>query len=123
MAVVARLSKRFYDEFGEDLANELVELLNQVDDSSRKELRELNELNFARFDAKLEQRIADTNARIEALAATVVKKEDLALVKSDVIAMKGALAESVADRFTAQNRFLYLAMAMQLAATLSLWLR
>src|SRR5256885_9719281 len=53
--VTARLSKRFYDALGEEIANELVNWFNQVDESYRTDLRELNELNFARFDAKLEQ--------------------------------------------------------------------
>jgi len=34
-------------------------VFNQVDATYRLELRELNELNFARFDAKLEQRTAE----------------------------------------------------------------
>jgi hypothetical protein len=67
MPIVARLSKRFYEELGEDIANELVELLNSVDAASRQELRELNELNFARFDAKLEQRVAELRQSIGAL--------------------------------------------------------
>jgi hypothetical protein len=41
------------------IANELVEWFNQVDATYRADLRELNELNFQRFDAKLEQRLAD----------------------------------------------------------------
>jgi hypothetical protein len=57
--VTARLSRKFYDAFGDDLANELVEWFNQVDLTYRTDLRELNELNFARFDAKLEQRVAE----------------------------------------------------------------
>lgn len=36
--------------------------LHQVDTTYRADLRELNELNFARFDAKLEQRIAEVRA-------------------------------------------------------------
>ncbi len=32
---------------------------NSVDATYRADLRELNELNFARFDAKLEQRLAE----------------------------------------------------------------
>jgi len=39
-----------------------VSYLNQIDWDYRGELRELNELNFARFDAKLEQRIAEVRA-------------------------------------------------------------
>ena len=65
MPVTARLSKRFYDVFGEEIANELVNWLNQVDDTYRTDLRELNELNFSRFDAKLEQRLAESDGRWE----------------------------------------------------------
>ncbi len=50
---------RFYDVLGEDVANELVDWFNAVDLTYRTDLRELNELNFARFDAKLEQRLAE----------------------------------------------------------------
>jgi hypothetical protein len=57
--VTAKLSKRFYDVLGEDVANELVDWFNAVDLTYRADLRELNELNFARFDAKLEQRLAE----------------------------------------------------------------
>jgi hypothetical protein len=65
MPVTAKLSLRFYEKFGEEIANELVEWFNSVDATYRSELRDLNELNFARFDAKLEQRVAELDARIE----------------------------------------------------------
>jgi len=61
--VTARLSKRFYDVFGEEIANELVDWFNAVDDTYRADLRELNELNFSRFDAKLEQRLAELDSK------------------------------------------------------------
>ena len=64
MPVTARLSKRFYDVFGEEIANELVNWFNQVDDTYRTDLRELNELNFSRFDAKLEQRLAEVESHL-----------------------------------------------------------
>lgn len=73
MPVTARLSKKFYDRFGEDIANELVDWFNQVDATYRTDLRELNELNFARFDAKLEQRIAQVEAKMDALRAELIK--------------------------------------------------
>jgi hypothetical protein len=57
--VTAKLSKRFYDVLGEVIANELVDWFNAVDLTYRGDLRELNELNFARFDARLEQRLAE----------------------------------------------------------------
>ena len=65
MPVTAKLSRKFYDRLGDDVANELVEWLNLVDATYRSELKELNEHNFARFDAKLEQRVAELNAKIE----------------------------------------------------------
>jgi hypothetical protein len=52
---------------------ELVEWLNQVDSTYRSELKELNEVNFARFDAKLEQRIAELRTEIHGLKAELIK--------------------------------------------------
>ena len=65
MPVTAKLSRKFYERLGDDVANELVEWLNQVDATYRSDLRELNELNFARFDAKLEQHWAQLDAKWE----------------------------------------------------------
>ncbi|HWH04184.1 MAG TPA: hypothetical protein VN719_10440 [Gemmatimonadales bacterium] len=62
--MTAKLSQAFYDALGNDVANELVEWFNSVDATYRTDLRELNELNFARFDAKLEQRLAETKAEL-----------------------------------------------------------
>jgi hypothetical protein len=65
MPVTAKLSRAFYEKLGDALANELVEWFNQVDATYRSDLRELNELNFARFDAKVEQRFAQFDAKVE----------------------------------------------------------
>ncbi len=40
-------------------------LINAVDVTYHTELREINELNFARFDAKLEQRMSQLGAKFE----------------------------------------------------------
>lgn len=64
MPVTAVLSKKFYDTFGEDITNELVTWFNAVDATYRADLRELNEANFARFDAKLEQRLAELKGEL-----------------------------------------------------------
>ena len=61
MPVTAKLSLLFYEK-REQVATELVEWFNSVDATYRSDLRELNELNFARFDAKLEQRLAELGA-------------------------------------------------------------
>jgi len=42
-----------------------VEWFNRVDATYRTDLRELNDLNFARFDARLDQRVAASEAKIE----------------------------------------------------------
>ena len=67
--VTAKLSRDFYERFGDKLANELVEWFNLVDATYRSDLRELNDLNFARFDAKLEQRLAELDAKWERRSA------------------------------------------------------
>jgi len=64
MPVTAKLSRKFYDRFGDDIANELVDWFNMVDETYRAELRELNERNFLRFDSRLEQRIAEQSASL-----------------------------------------------------------
>lgn len=65
MPVTAKLSKLFYDRLGNEIADELVDWFNAVDEAYRTNLKELNELNFSRFDAKLEQRMAELNAMLE----------------------------------------------------------
>ena len=65
MPVTARLSKAFYEKMGEQVTSELVEWFNSVDATYRSDLRETNELNFARFDAKVSERFAEQDARIE----------------------------------------------------------
>src|SRR5437016_2870644 len=62
--VTARLSKRFYDVFGEEIATELVDWFNAVDATYRADLRELNELNFSRFEAKLGERLAELESHL-----------------------------------------------------------
>ena len=64
MPVTAKLSLRLYEKLGEAVANELVEWFNSVDATYRSDLRELNELNFSRFDARLEQRVAELRAEL-----------------------------------------------------------
>ena len=57
--------------------NELVDWFNQVDATYKSDLRELNELNFARCEARLEgeiaQAVAQLEARMAAFEARVIK--------------------------------------------------
>ena len=101
MPVTAKLSKKFYDTLGEDIANELVDWFNQVDATYRSELRDLNELNFARFDAKLEQRIAEVRADIAVLHGKIESQVDALNHKVD--AQVGALNHKVDAQVDALN--------------------
>ena len=83
MPVTARLSRKFYETFGEDVTNELVDWFNSVDTTYRNDLRELNEVNFGRFDGKLEQRLAQFDAKLVALDAKLDQR--LAELKSDLV--------------------------------------
>jgi hypothetical protein len=112
MPVTAKLSLAFYEKLGENVANELVDWFNAVDATYRSDLRELNELNFARVDAKMEQRIsalgselgvkmerleARLDARIDRLAAALENKLD-----SQVAARAFAQIDARFDRMEAR---------------------
>lgn len=74
---VAKLSREFYEKFGDKLADELVNCLNSIEASYRAELRDLFDAQFGRSDEKLERRLIDTKAelgiKIEQLRADVLK--------------------------------------------------
>jgi hypothetical protein len=48
-----------------------------VDATYRSDLRELNEINFLRFDAKLEQRAVSIEAKIDGLEARLDRRIDV----------------------------------------------
>ena len=70
-----------------------MEWFNQVDATYRSELRELNELNFARFDAKLEQRIAELRAEVAMLEARFEAKlgTEIATLEGRLLARLGVV--------------------------------
>jgi hypothetical protein len=84
MPVTAKLSQAFYDRLGHPVADEMVDWFNQVDAAYRSDLRELNELNFARFDAKLEQRLAESARVLEQRLSSL----ELSLVRQQVAQMR-----------------------------------
>jgi len=57
--VTAKLSSKFYERFGDDIAGELVDWFNAVDHTYQTQLKETNELNWERFKATLQ---AETGA-------------------------------------------------------------
>ena len=81
--VTARLSRKFYDRFGDDIANELVNWFNAVDATYQASLKELNELNFARFDATLGHRLAGMDAKWDKRFAELDAKWEVRFAELD----------------------------------------
>lgn len=86
MPITAKLSRGFYDKFGDEIVNELVELLNQVDLAFRSELRQVNEAQFVRWDARLDQRLAEFSAELrgEMHALRTDLRGEMASLRSDL---------------------------------------
>ena len=64
MPVTVKFSREFYDRFGHEAVDELVNYLNQIDAGYRSELKELNQANSARFEDKLQRRIGQAESRL-----------------------------------------------------------
>jgi hypothetical protein len=77
----AVLSKKFYEKFGEDVTNELVNWFNAVDATYRADLRELNELNFARFRAELCAELTRLRAELKVEFAEELRRLETRLVR------------------------------------------
>jgi hypothetical protein len=114
MPVTARLSKLFYERLGEDVTNELVDWFNAVDATYRGDLKELNELNFVRFDAKLEQRVAALDAKLEQRLGTLE-----ANLRADMAGLEAKLERRLGE----QTRWLFVAWASLLIPIIGLWMR
>jgi len=116
--VTAKLSRKFYDTYGDELANELVDWCNEVDATYRADLRELNELNFARFDAKLEQRMVELDAKWAGRWTELDAKLDRRLAE-----LKTELAERLAKLETGLIRWMFAFWAPTALALVALLLR
>lgn len=64
--ITARLSREFYDRLGDTVAHELVEWFNAVDTQYRQEFRDLFEAHFGRFEARLQQGLAELRSELRA---------------------------------------------------------
>lgn len=83
MPVTAKLSREFYERFGNDLTNELVNWMNQVDTAYRGEFRDLFEVHCGRFDSKLEQRATQLEAKLEQRITVLDAKLDHRITQLD----------------------------------------
>ncbi len=62
MPVTAKLSRKFYERLGDDVADELVDWFNAVDATYKSDLKETNDLNWERFNDRLDSRLDSLRA-------------------------------------------------------------
>jgi hypothetical protein len=103
MPVTAKLSRAFYDRFGDEIVAELVEWLNQVNDAYRSDLTQVIEANNRRIDggfghlrAELRADLAETSA---ALRQEIV--ETNAGLRREIAETNAALRRDMTDGFAA----------------------
>ena len=91
MPVTAKLSKLFYERLGDQIANELVEWFNKVDDSYKADLRQMNDLNWARFEAKYatKQDLSDMKAEL---------KSDITGIRNELADFKGEVERRLGEQ-------------------------
>ena len=82
MPITARLSHKLHQTLGDEAAEDLVNWMQQID-AHRAELRELNELNFSRLDARL---------------AEMATRADLAELRQELHAGLGSLETKLEQR-------------------------
>ena len=121
MPVTAKLSRHFYERLGEQIANELVDWFNAVDATYRSDLREVNEINFARFDAKVEQRFAEQDAKFEKRFADFEIKVEKGFAAVNV--RFAELETKIERKLGDQTRFFVVAWSALFAAMIGLWFK
>ncbi len=97
---VTKLSREFYDRFGDKLTDELVNCLNSIEASYRAEIKDLFAAHFERFEEKLERRTAETAAHFarfeekfeHRLAATKAElRQEIAGLRVEIHSVKADL--------------------------------
>ena len=121
MPVTARLSKRFYETLGEDVANEMVDWFNAVDTTYKADLRDLIEVQAQRFDAKLEQRLAETRADLRTEIGQVRAEMGVgfAQVRTEMATGSAALRTEMASLRAELIKWMFLFWLGTVAATLA----
>jgi hypothetical protein len=99
MPVTIKLSRKFYDKLGEDVANEFVNALNTVDTSYRSELRDIIGQQFVAFEAKQLQRLTEFRADIDQRFSTL--RADFLTHRADMDQRLAGLDVKWTERWTA----------------------
>ena len=93
MPVTAKLSRKFYEQLGDDVAGELVDWFNAVDATYKSELKETNELNWERFKATLHEEISSLRGELHAETSSLRAelRGEIALLRGDIRAEMKAM--------------------------------
>ena len=90
----AHMLRKFSEAFGTEVAAELVDWASPLDNTLRDEIKDRGEQYYLRFEAKLEQRLAETIAELRAEigglrnemhAGFASIRAEMALQRSDMI--------------------------------------
>ena len=92
-----------------------------MDATYRSDLRELNELNFARFDAKLEQRVDALEHRMDVFEARMEQR--FAVFEARMEQRFAEFEARMERRFGEQARWMFAAWASLLIPIIGLWIR
>jgi hypothetical protein len=87
--ITAKLSRKFYEKLGDDVAGELVDWFNAVDATYKSELRELNELNWERFKGTLHEEISSLRWELRGEISSL--RGEMAALRSDIRAEMKAM--------------------------------
>jgi hypothetical protein len=100
MPASARLLEKLRETWGEEVMQDLVTWVSEAQTVNRAELRELADSYFARFQDLLEQRIAASEARLEArLEAKLEERIALSEARTDIklASLEGRLNTGLAN--------------------------
>jgi hypothetical protein len=111
-------SKELVEQLGDQVTSELVGWFNAMDASQKGELRDMNEQNFARFDARLEQRTAELHAKLDAKIDRVAAE-----LNAKIDTTKAELKELLERRLGEFTRWSYLTWAVQAAMIIGLYFK
>lgn len=118
MPVTPTFSEDFYKKLGHGIAEEFVNWFNQAHAAFRTDLKELNELNYARFESKLEQRIAELRATLREELAQMG-----AALRQEIAALDAKLSGQIASvAARGDNKLATLQAEVQSLKTMVRWL-
>ena len=116
MPVTAKLSSKFYERLGDDVAAELVDWFNAVDYTYQTQLKETNELNWERFKAELLAQGAAIRSELIAESASIRSelRAESAAIRGELQAGLAAVRAEIKSENSALSEELHRAMgAMQ----------